>query len=529
MNHSPKEFLQEHSPKESLFKRIAKLLTHRLFFCVVFILLQIAVIVAMISVFSHWFIPFYFLCISITVCVTLYMVSSQRHPDYKMGWIILILVFPLFGGLLYLITGGSSISLRRRERMRHLEELTRSAMGTDETVVNRLAAANPEAGKQSRYMLRTCYYPPAEHTSVRYLPLGEDNFRCLMEELEKAQHYIFLEYFIIREGYLWNSVLEVLERKAKAGLDVRLLYDDIGCLFTLPKHYDRYLRERGISCQVFNPFHPMVSIHLNNRDHRKLCVIDGHTGFTGGWNLSDEYINRWERFGHWKDNGVMLRGDGVWNLTVMFLSAWDFETEIDEDFEQYRPHRHLEDAPPTDGIIHPYCTSPLQTEAVGPGVYRNLICQAKRYVYITTPYLVLDYSMTEALTTAARSGVDVRIITPHIPDKRYVFELTCAHYGPLLEAGVRIFEYTPGFIHAKTFAVDDEYAVVGTVNLDYRSMYLHFEDGVWMYAASCIGDIREDFLKTQGMSQEIFLEDTLRLSWARRLYRTVLRLAAPLL
>jgi cardiolipin synthase len=395
--------------------------------------------------------------------------------------------------------------------------------------VDRLAAADPEAGKQSRYMLRTCYHPPAEHTQVRYLPLGEDNFVCLMEELEKAEHYIFLEYFIIREGIMWDAILEVLERKAKAGVDVRLLYDDIGCLFCLPNHYDRVIRSKGIACQVFNPFSPTISIHLNNRDHRKMCIIDGHTGFTGGWNLSDEYINKWERFGHWKDNGVMLKGDAVWSLTVMFLSAWAFESGKDEDFEAYRPQQHMTSLPQTQGMVQPYCTSPLQREAVGAAVYRNLINQAKKTVYITTPYLIIDYSMTEALTVAARSGVDVRIITPHIPDKRYVFELTRAHYAPLLEAGIRIFEYTPGFIHAKTMVVDNRYAVVGTVNLDYRSMYLHFENGVWMYDVPAVQDITADFLATQEISQEVFLEQTQRLGWLKRFGRALLRLISPLL
>lgn len=525
----PKEFLQEHSPKESIFKRLAKLLTHRLFFGAVFILLQVALIVLMIGTFSTYFIQFYFVCIALSFLVTLRLINSQTHPDYKIGWIILIMAFPLFGGLFYLITGGSSISRRRKERMNHMEELTRQAVGNCDDILNALSERNPEAAKHSRYLFRTCYYPPAVHTGVTYLPLGEDGFRCLLEELEKAQHYIFLEYFIIKEGVMWDTILDVLERKAGEGLDVRVLYDDIGCLFTLPKHYARTLESKGIACRVFNPFHPMVSIHLNNRDHRKLCVIDGHTGFTGGWNLSDEYINQWERFGHWKDNGVMLKGDAVWNLTVMFLSAWDFESGIDEDFELYRPSRHLEDAVPTAGIVHPYCTSPLQTEAVGAMLYRNLIFQAERYVYITTPYLVIDYSMTEALTVAARSGVDVRIITPHIPDKRYVFELTRAHYAPLMEAGVRIYEYTPGFIHAKTFAIDDEYAVVGTVNLDYRSMYLHFEDGVLMYNSPAVIDIRNDFLATQAKSQEVVIEQTRHLSWLKRLYRAVLRVVAPLL
>jgi cardiolipin synthase len=328
---------------------------------------------------------------------------------------------------------------------------------------------------------------------------------------------------------MWDAILERLERKARQGVDVRLLYDDIGCVFTLPRRFPQQMQERGIKCGVVNPFRPVVSIRLNNRDHRKICVIDGHTGFTGGYNLADEYINAQERFGHWKDTGIMLRGPAVWNLTVMFLSTWDYTHGIRENMSLYRPQRWLKEQISCPGVIQPYDDSPVDSEAVGANVYLNLISRATKSIYITTPYLVLDYSMNEALTVAAKSGIDVRIITPHIPDKKSVFEVTRANYHALMEAGVKIYEYTPGFIHAKTFLVDGDYGVVGTINLDYRSLYLHFECGVWVYRHPVIEAITDDFLRTQQESRQILPDETNRLSWMKRLCRAVLQLVAPLM
>ena len=328
---------------------------------------------------------------------------------------------------------------------------------------------------------------------------------------------------------MWDAILEILERKAAAGLDVRVLYDDIGCLFTLPKHYARTLREKGIACKVFNPFRPVVSLRLNNRDHRKICVIDGHTAFTGGVNLSDEYINRVVRFGHWKDSGIRVKGEAAWNLTVMFLSSWGVTEEGEEEFSRYRPSTYLEEELPTDGLVQPFMDSPLDDEAVSATIYLNLITRANRYIYITTPYLIIDHAMMDALCTAAKSGVDVRLITPHIPDKRRIFELTRAHYGPLVQAGVKVYEYLPGFIHSKACVVDDQFGMVGTINLDYRSLYLHFECGVWLYQSRSVETIRDDFLATQAMSQQVQLAEIQQLSWWKRLYRNLLRVFAPLL
>ena len=347
-----------------------------------------------------------------------------------------------------------------------------------------------------------------------------------MDALRGAERYIFIEYFIIEEGKHWNSVLDILTEKAKLGVEVRVIYDDIGSIATLPASYPLTLEKLGIHCQVFNRFMPVVSLRQNNRDHRKYMIVDGRVAFTGGINMADEYINVKPRFGHWKDSAIRLEGDAVWSMTVSFLSMWDFTHAEEEHFTPFRP------APAhggTEGYVQPYHDCPWDNEAVGQSVYLNLIYRAKRYVYITTPYLVIDYALTMALTNAAKSGVDVRIITPHIPDKKTVFEMTRSHYEELIEAGVSIYEYEPGFIHSKNFVVDDLWATVGTVNLDYRSMFLHFENGVLLYDTPSVKDIRDDFLDTQGKSLPVTLEDCHAVSPLHRLFRDLLRLFAPLL
>lgn len=521
-----KERLQR--PKENIFKRIAIILSHRLLLTLLLIGLQVAAVVAAILIWSQYFVRFYFICIGASLLAVLYILNKRSHPDYKIAWILPILSFPLFGGMLYLLFGGNSPTKRSLRRMEGLENLSNSALSITEPLTEDMLEGNLEAENQSRYIYKTSSCPPYTYTETEYLGDGEQYYKRLLEELEKAEHYIFLQYFIIKEGVMWDTILDILIRKAAQGVDVRVLYDDVGCMFTLPRGYARRLKKYGIECAVFNPFVPVVSLRLNNRDHRKICVIDGHTGFTGGLNLSDEYINQWKRFGHWKDSGILLHGEAVWSLTAVFLACWDYTRGIEENLDAYLPRRHHAPEFQVDGVVQPYTSNP-GSDSTGAGVYMHLINRAKKYLYITTPYLVIDNAMTRALCDAAQSGVDVRIITPHIPDKRYVFELTRAHYVPLLEAGVKIYEYTPGFIHAKNFAVDDEYGVVGTVNLDYRSLYLHYECGVWMYRSAAVKDIRDDFLDTQQQCQQVALEEATRLGWLKRLYRSVLRVLAPLM
>ena len=508
-------------------KKILRFITQRVVITALLIVLQALLLFGFIWKLDNYFVYFYAGSVLLSLLITLGIINSKSNPAYKIAWLIPILLFPVFGGLVYLLFGSDRTGRYLRKKLRAPGIETNKVIGE----AHRRSGAEqlpPDAANQSRYISHCAYCPPYQNTTTEYLPLGEVKFERMVEELKKAKHYIFLEYFIIQEGKMWNTILDILRQKAAEGVDVRVIYDDMGCIMILPTGYDRTLEQMGIKCRIFNPFVPILSSRFNTRDHRKICVIDGNVGFTGGINLADEYINAYEKHGHWKDTSILLKGEAVFNLTVMFLSMWDYldGTTGKTDYSRYYPTVWDENA---KGYVQPFADNPLDDEAVGETVYLNLINKAKRYVYITTPYLILSSEMLTALTSAAKCGVDVRIITPHIPDKWYVHAVSRSHYQPLIEAGVKIYEYTPGFIHAKTFVVDDDYAVVGTINLDYRSLYLHFECAVWMYQTPSVAQVRDDFFKTQQISQEITLEECRSLSFPRRLGRSVLRVFAPLM
>ena len=505
-------------------KKLLYILLHRSVFVTLALLAQIAALAVMVVSFSATEV-FYWCCIALSVAAAVAIVGSRMDPGYKIAWLLLILPFPIFGGVFYLMVGGGYVPERTRKRMKGMLEKSFYTLKEDFKSDDLLPLGGDAAG-QASYLERRAACPAYTNTETEYFPLGDEAFPRMLEELEKAEKYIFLEYFIIQPGIFWDSILSILERKAAQGVEVRVLYDDFGCMFTLPRDYNETLIQKGIQCRVFNRLMPVMSLRLNNRDHRKLLIIDGRTGFTGGINLADEYINVRARFGHWKDAAIRLEGDAVWSMTVSFLSMWDFTHSEEERFTPFRPAPARAGAV---GYVQPYHDCPWDNEAVGQSVYLHLIYRAKRYVYITTPYLVIDYSLTMALTTAAKSGVDVRIITPHVADKWYVHAVTRAYYEVLIEAGVRIYEYTPGFIHAKTFTVDDEYGVVGTINLDFRSLYLHFECAAWLYRCSCIPKMREDFMQTLAVSQEVTLEECRGVGLVTRVVRSVLRVFAPLM
>ena len=508
-------------------KKILRFITQRVVITALLIVLQALLLFGFIWKLDNYFVYFYAGSVLLSLLITLGIINSKSNPAYKIAWLIPILLFPVFGGLVYLLFGSDRTGRYLRKKLQGIGTEMDNVIGE---AYRRSGAEQlpPDAANQSRYISHCAYCPPYQNTTTEYLPLGEVKFERMVEELKKAKHYIFLEYFIIQEGKMWNTILDILRQKAAEGVDVRVIYDDMGCIMILPTGYDKTLEQMGIKCRIFNPFVPILSSRFNTRDHRKICVIDGNVGFTGGINLADEYINAYEKHGHWKDTSILLKGEAVFNLTVMFLSMWDYldGTTGKTDYSRYYPTVWDENA---KGYVQPFADNPLDDEAVGETVYLNLINKAKRYVYITTPYLILSSEMFTALTSAAKCGVDVRIITPHVPDKWYVHAVSRSHYQPLIEAGVKIYEYTPGFIHAKTFVVDDDYAVVGTINLDYRSLYLHFECAVWMYQTPSVAQVRDDFFKTQRISQEITLEECRSLSFPRRLGRSVLRVFAPLM
>ncbi|MEG0779422.1 MAG: cardiolipin synthase [Oscillospiraceae bacterium] len=500
----------------------------RLLYTAVFVTLQVAVVVVMFLFFQDKFAYFYAVCILVSLVATVEIVNNNSNPAYKIAWVIPILLFPIFGGLAYLMFGKYPMTKKQKDAGAVMQQRCREGIACRPGCLAELAQQSPEAALHARYIDRAAGVPPYTHTETDYFPIGEEMFAAMLRELESAKSFIFMEYFIVERGEMWDSILEILERKAKAGVEVRVMYDDLGCLFTLPRKYYKTLRQKGIQACVFNPFNTILSPRFNNRDHRKICVIDGNVGFTGGINLADEYINRFEKHGHWKDGGILLRGQAVWALTVFFLSLWDFSNRLDEDYSPFAPDPAVVDKLPENGFVQPYTDIPLDDEQVGENVYLNLIGRAQRYLYITTPYLIVDNETVTALCNAAKSGVDIRIITPHIPDKKMVFYLTRSYYRVLLQAGVRIYEYTPGFIHSKTFVSDDQYGVVGTINLDYRSLYLHCECAAWLYNCSAVGQVRDDFLSTLEQSEEITLEHLPKLPWYRRWTLGILKAFAPL-
>ncbi|MFI3237133.1 MAG: cardiolipin synthase [Lachnospiraceae bacterium] len=452
-----------------------------------------------------WFILSIFYILSGLYSV--YLVSKDDSPTYKIGWLIVIMLFPPFGTFLYMLWGDKKPSKKLQNKMKKSYAMMDEYLPQKSVELEELLRVDKRAGATANYIRGTTRYPLYKNTSVAYYPLGEDMFADILVEMKKAKHYIFLEYYIIDEGEMWGKMLEVLLQKAKEGVEIRIIYDDLGTVALLPRGYNKALEEMDphIKCLPFNPIVPFLAMVMNNRDHRKILVIDGNVGFTGGINLADEYINQKERFGHWKDNGVMLKGEAVFNFTAMFLELWNACHKEKMDPVCYKP-KFIEEVQ-AKGFVLPYGDDPLDWETVGENVYMDMINQAQDYIYITTPYLILDDQMKNALCIAAKRGVDIRIITPGIADKKMVFRLTRSNYKPLLAAGVNIYEYTPGFIHAKTIVCDDKMGVVGTINFDYRSLFLHFECGVWLYAVEAIYDVRDDILETLKISKKVTLQD----------------------
>lgn len=461
----------------------------------------------------------------LSIVAILFVIKSDMNPSYKIGWILLIAVLPILGGLMYVIFGNKRPTKNMREMLRAQLEKSAEYLGTQESITGELDGG---AAGLFKYLEGSAGYPTAKNTTVRYYRVGEEMYADLLPELEKAEKFIFLEYFIIRPGEMWDGVLEILKRKAAAGVDVRIIYDDMGCIDILPANYNATLEGWGIRTMAFNRFVPAVSLVMNNRDHRKITVIDGKVGFTGGINISDEYINVKERFGHWKDTGLMLKGPGVFNLTLMFLEMWNAFNKDGDGYAEFIPDSFEECGSADDGYVLSFSDSPLDNESVGESVYTDMLYQAKNYIYITTPYLAIDSELQTALCMAAKRGVDVRMITPGIPDKKLVYRLTRSYYPTLLRAGVKIYEYTPGFIHAKSFVCDDKLCVVGTINMDYRSLYLHFECGTLMYNNPEIKQVKKDDLDTMEKCRKVELSD-MKTNFLGELFDSFLRSVAPLL
>lgn len=513
------------------FGKLLKFLVSRTNIVVLLILFQLFSVIFLFTILGEYFVTFQFVGTVISFIVILFILNKRENPAYKLAWVVPITLFPITTGLLYITIGGNRSSQQFMKKLISANEDTAEILDQDEIIIKELSEHSTYAAKQSSYLINGPKFPVYKNTSTTYYSSGEEFFVKLVEELKNAKEYIFMEFFIVEEGIMWDTILSILKMKASEGLDVRFMYDDLGSLFTLPFRYFKQLREYGIKCIAFNNFIPLLSLRHNNRDHRKIVVIDGHTAFTGGCNLADEYINAYEKYGKWKDCMMMLKGDAVYSFTIMFLQTWKYFSDsaykCDKDFDKYKPEcKHVSDQ---KGFVQPYGDSPLDNETTGEIVYLNLINNAKKYIYIMTPYFIVDDTVVSALTVAAKSGLDVRIMTPHIPDKIYAHTITRSYYEVLIEAGVRVFEYTPGFVHSKIFIVDDEYVTVGTVNLDYRSFYLHFECGAWMYKTPIIKNVKADFLDTQKICTEISYYDAKNVGFVVRIARSVLSIFAPLM
>ena len=505
-------------------KKLYKIFTSRMFWMVLMFGMQIAAL-ALLVFWSALGNKYYLVFMGLSILMAVIIITRKENNAYRLMWMFVIIIFPFLGGVLYLLFSNKKIGALSEKkvadfRKRQPDETEFSLMNADEELYN----TSPAFRRQSQYVKNVTGFSVWKDTEIEYFDNGADFFRDLMKEVEKAKKFIFVEYFIIDQGKWWHRILDCLKRKVEEGVDVRVVFDDVGSINVLPRDYDKILQSYGIKAMAFNKIKIHINPRLNFRDHRKIFDIDGNVCYTGGVNLADEYANDCVKFGYWKDDAIRLTGSACWNFTLMFLRNWDCLTGDKDSLDHFLPTVKGR----SDGFVQAFDDSPLDSNTIAEDTYLQIINNAKKYVWITTPYLILDEPMEAALKIAAKSGVDVRIITPHYPDKKSVFEVTRSNYEPLLQAGVKIYEFTPGFIHSKNFISDDEIAVVGTTNLDYRSFYLHFELSVLFYKSSLVNSLKKNFLSTLDLSQEIHVGDEGRLPLLRRVFRGAARIMSPL-
>ncbi len=508
--------------------KILKLIYSNKFFAFIMLVIQILIIVLGYIWLNEYSKVLFSVTSLLGTVLIIIEINRDEDPMFKLTWCILISVIPVFGALMYvyLHTDFLRHDVAKAQDRSRIE--TEKYMKSGEYGIKDLYEF--EDGEQGliKYLMKNGGSPAYRNSTVQYYPLGDDMFKAILEELETAENFIFLEFFIINQsGRFWPEILSILKRKVKEGVDVRMMFDGMGCLYTLPKRYTETMEKFGIKCKIFSPIQPLLSTYQNNRDHRKILIIDGKCAFTGGINLADEYANIINRFGHWKDTGVKVKGEAVSGFTSLFFEMWNISDPCRNIEEFIKVSKEYPQQ--SDGVIIPYGDSPIDKEYVGKRVYIYLINSAVRYCHIMTPYLVLDNETFEALKFAAQRGVDVKIMMPHIPDKKMAFRLARTYYPDLINAGIKIYEYTPGFVHAKTVVSDDRRAVVGTINFDFRSLYLHYECAVYMYNAPAVLDIEDDFAKTLEKCQPVTLEDYKNFPLAEKLEGRIMKLIAPLI
>ncbi|MBO7304969.1 MAG: cardiolipin synthase [Clostridia bacterium] len=517
-------------------RKLWRFLFSRYFISAAVILLELLGMAFLISYAYDYSIYAFAVMVVLDVLLVISLINREANPEYKVSWLVVVLLVPIFGGLLYFIFYSTRVSRSDAKLMRKIQNGLdfdeRTEMGDDatDTVFSLLKAEDPSAAGKAFAIMNDDGSAAIFNQSVsEVFDSGEEMYKAMTADLKEAKKYIFLEYFIIAEGVMWGGIHEILREKAAAGIEVRIMYDDFGSMNTLPIKHIRVLEGEGIKCRRFGAITPRVSTTHNNRDHRKIMIIDGEIAYTGGINIADEYINQKKRFGHWKDGGVRIFGDAVYGFLKLFLGLWDFDCKVVGSYGKYL-EKQERNAISDGGYYIPFGSgpAPIYPRPVGKNVLLNLINQSEKYIYMTTPYLIIDYDLTESLSNAAMRGVDVRIITPATADKRLIKLMTKSAYPALLKSGVRIYEYTPGFIHEKSVCSDDKYALVGTINLDFRSLAHHYENAVWMYGTPSVLNLKDNFLATAAASEEQS-EPGARLTLAERIVRSLMRIFAPLL
>ncbi|MBQ2985898.1 MAG: cardiolipin synthase [Tyzzerella sp.] len=515
-------------PVKKAKKGILNLIFSRVFVLVVLVAVQLIAFGATVTFLRDYANYIHALLLVLSVIVVIFIINGDGNTSFKITWMLLILITPIVGTAFYGYMKMELGTTFLKKRLKDLSKVTKTYMHQDKEVLEELRLSKPANANLASYMTNQIAFPTCRNTTVKYFASGEEKFEELKKQLKQAEEYIFMEYFIVEKGLMWQEILDILKEKVWQGVEVRFMYDGMCSLYLLPTHYDKELRRAGIKCKQFNPVRPVLTSYQNNRDHRKICVIDGKVAFTGGINLADEYINVKERFGHWKDTAIMVEGEAVQSFTMMFLEMWNITEKREESYERYLMPKGSEMKRDL-GFVIPYADSPFDEQNVGEHVYLHILNHAKKYVHIMTPYLIIGDDMLSTLQYVAQCGVEVIIIMPHIPDKWYAFAVARTYYECLIKAGVQIYEYTPGFVHAKVFVSDNDTATVGTINLDYRSLYHHFECGAFIYNNPVVWDIERDFQETLKKSQRITMQDVKNRNWLEKICGRVLRLIAPLM
>lgn len=493
------------------------------------LLFQLLILLLLLTYFSHEFLPVYYLMLILSVVVSISVINRDSDSSSKLLWVFVIMALPFFGGMLYLLFGRTKIpkALMVQDRQAYADYVAYAEQNLQ--TLGESDISDPVLRRMTDMAWNNGFFPVYTNSKTRYYPTGEQQFAGFMDAIRNARRYIFIETYIIDEGSVLNELLDLLEEKANEGVDVRLIYDDFGCLVNLPEDFSDRLMARGIQAHPFNPIHPQLAIQMNNRDHRKIIIVDGKVAFTGGSNIADEYVNRIERFGYWKDMGVRVEGPAVEPFVIAFLQMWNYSAAVNTPYERYVLDESEFPQRPDQGYVIPFFDSPTDDKTVGRKFHLNLINSANEYCWITTPYLILDSDMVSMLELAVQNGVDVRIVVPGIPDKKIVYEVTKANTDLLVRKGIKVYEYTPGFIHGKVTLVDGRHALAGTVNMDFRSYYTNYECGMWMYDPACIKQIHDDFEQIFEQSKLVTLESLEQTNWLVRQYRLVLKIFSPML